>query len=111
MFGSVRLGKIFGIDLFVHGTFWLLPLYVFLSGAWSGNVARAAIDVALVLAVFACVALHEVGHAVAAAYYGIATRDITLYPVGGVARLERMTERPGQEVVIALAGPAVNLLI
>jgi len=111
MFGSRKLGKLFGIDLFVHGTFWLLPLFVFFSGALAGDAAGAAFDVAVLLAVFGCVALHEVGHALAARFYGIPTRDITLYPVGGVARLDRMPERPWQEIVIALAGPAVNLMI
>ncbi|MDB5309977.1 MAG: hypothetical protein JWO38_4179 [Gemmataceae bacterium] len=111
MFSSIKLGKPFGIDLYVHGTFWLLPLFVFLSGVVSGDVAGAAFDVAVLLAVFGCVALHEVGHALAAKWYGIETRDITLYPLGGMARLERMPRRPLHEIVVALAGPAVNVMI
>lgn len=110
MFSSLKLGKVFGIDLYVHGTFWLLPLFVLFSGL--GNSAgQIAFDVLFVFAVFACVALHELGHALAAAAYGIGTRDITLYPVGGVASLERMPERPGHEIAVALAGPAVNVVI
>jgi len=111
MFGSLRLGKFFGIDTYVHGTFWLLPLFVFVSGAAAGNPAGAAGDVLFLFALFGCVALHEVGHALAARYYGVRTRDITLYPMGGVASLERMPEKPSQEIVIALAGPAVNVVI
>ena len=111
MFSSLKLGKLFGIDLYVHATFWLLPLFVFLGGVLDGDLSGATLDVAVLFAVFGCVALHEVGHALAAAYYGIATRDITLYPVGGVARLERMPERPLHEIVVALAGPAVNVVI
>src|SRR5262249_26452067 len=111
MFSSLKLGKFFGIDLYVHATFWLLPLFVFFSGAMSGDLTGAALDVAMIFAVFGCVVLHEVGHALAAAYYGIRTRHITLYPIGGVAALERMPERPLHEIVVALAGPAVNLAI
>jgi Zn-dependent protease len=112
MFQSLRLGKFFGIDLYVHGTFWLLPLFVLLSGlSAGGSVAAAGAEVGFLFAVFGCVFLHEVGHALAARAYGVGTRDITLYPVGGVASLDRMPEKPGQEVAIALAGPAVNLVI
>lgn len=111
MFGSLKLGKLFGIDLYVHATFWLLPLFVFLSQSAGGDVSGAGFEVAVILAVFGCVALHEVGHALAARYYGIDTRSITLYPVGGVAALERMPERPLHEIVVALAGPAVNVVI
>lgn len=110
MFSSLKLGKVFGIDLYVHGTFWLLPLFVLFSGLGSG-LGAVAFDVLFVFAVFACVALHEFGHALAAAAYGIGTRDITLYPMGGVASLERMPERPGREIAVALAGPAVNVVI
>ncbi len=110
MFGSTKLGKLFGIDLYVHGTFWLLPLFVLITGIGS-DAGVIAFDLLFVFAVFACVALHEVGHALAAAMYGIRTRDITLYPVGGVAALEGMPEKPRQEIVVALAGPAVNVVI
>lgn len=111
MFSSLKLGRLFGIKVYIHTTFWLLPLFVLLSGLSSGNLFEAAFNVAVLFSIFGCVVLHEVGHALAARYYGIGTRDITLYPVGGVASLRRMPERPVQEIVIALAGPAVNLVI
>ena len=111
MFSSLKIGRLFGIDVFVHPTFWLLPLFVFLSSSTSLGASYAALDVAVVFAVFGCVALHEFGHALAAMHYGIRTRDITLYPIGGVARLENMPERPWPEIVVALAGPAVNVAI
>jgi Zn-dependent protease len=112
MFQSLKLGKFFGIDLYIHGTFWLLPLFILVTGVLSGlTPAALAFNLAFIFAIFACVALHEVGHALAARGYGIGTRDITLYPVGGVASLERMPEKPGREIAIALAGPAVNVVI
>src|SRR5262245_23403686 len=112
VFQSLRLGKFFGIDLYVHGTFWLLPLLVLFSGVMGGDPLSAiGGEIAFIFAIFGCVVLHEVGHALAARAYGIGTRDITLYPVGGVASLERMPEKPGREIAIALAGPAVNVVI
>lgn len=110
MFSSMKIGKVFGIDLYVHGTFWLLPLFVLFSGLDS-SAGEVAFELLFVFAVFGCIALHELGHALAAAAYGIGTRDITLYPVGGVASLERMPDRPGREIAVALAGPAVNVAI
>lgn len=104
MRASWKLGRIAGIDLYVHWTFALL--LVFIAGR-SGGLAA----VALTIAAFGCVLLHELGHALAARLYRIGTADITIYPIGGVARLERMPHASGPELVIALAGPAVNVAI
>jgi Zn-dependent protease len=111
MFSSWKVGRPFGIDLKLHSTFWLLPAFVFLTGWFDGGPRNALLDTAVILTVFGCVALHELGHALAARMYGIRTQDITLYPIGGVARLDRIPERPLPEIVIALAGPAVNVVI
>jgi Zn-dependent protease len=110
MFRSLKLGKLFGIPIYVHPTFFLLPLWILLTG-WGDGLAAQAFSQLLLVALFGCVVLHEFGHALAARYFGIRTRDVTLYPIGGVARLEGMGERPVQELVIALAGPAVNVAI
>ncbi|GAC1470598.1 MAG: hypothetical protein NVSMB9_15830 [Isosphaeraceae bacterium] len=101
---SWKLGKIAGIDFYLHSTFLLLIAYVMMKGA-------GPLGVALTLAAFGCVLLHELGHALMARRFGIETLDITLYPIGGVARLEKMPRSPGAEMLIALAGPAVNLAI
>jgi Zn-dependent protease len=111
MFGNWRVGRPFGIDVFVSGWFWLLPIIVFATSFADGGFDSALFNTASVLAVFVCVGLHEFGHALSARAYGINTRDITLYPIGGVARLERMPEQPSAEIVIALAGPAVNVVL
>jgi len=97
---SWKLGRIAGIDVFLHPTFFLV---LFLPGV--------AANLPLVLALFGCVLLHEFGHALMARRFGIGTVDITLYPIGGVARLMRMPRAPGAELLIALAGPAVNFAI
>jgi Zn-dependent protease len=100
---SWKLGKVAGIGLFLHPTFLLLLAYI---GATNQDGLAA---VALVTAVFGCVLLHELGHALMAREFGIKTLDITLYPIGGVARLASMPRAPGAELLIALAGPAVNV--
>ena len=97
------LGRVSGIDVFLHPTFLLLAAYFAMEGGPT--------MLALGMSAFACVFLHELGHALAAKGFGIATRDITLYPIGGLARLERMPKAAGAELVIALAGPAVNLVL
>ena len=108
---SFKLFDVAGTAVRVHFTFFLLLAWI---GAvnWSRGGPAAAVDgIVFILLLFACVVLHEFGHIVAARRYGIRTPDVTLLPIGGVASLERMPEKPSQEIVVALAGPAVNLVI
>ncbi len=108
---ALRMGSLFRIDLYVHVTFPLLVAW-FGAMAWSAGGYRAALrEVLLVLCLFGCVVLHELGHALTARRFGIGTRDITLYPIGGVARINRMPTRPREELLVALAGPMVNVAI
>lgn len=111
MFGNLTLGRPLGIRLAIHWSFWLLPLFVLFSNVGQVGIAGASVMLAVLFSVFACVALHELGHSAAAKLFGIRTRDIVLYPLGGVASLERIPRNPFQEIIIALAGPAVNVLI
>lgn len=109
---KIKIGRYAGIDVYIHMTFFLLLLWVGLSHWMQGaGVGGMVIGLIFILAIFACVTLHEYGHALAARHFGIQTRDILLLPIGGLARLERMPRDPVQEIYVALAGPAVNLVI
>lgn len=109
---SWKLARLAGIDVYVHATFFMLVAWIAVIH-WNESQSLAAVveGVGFIIALFACVVLHEFGHALTAARYGIRTRDITLLPIGGLARLERLPEVPVQELWVALAGPAVNVVI
>ncbi len=107
-----RLGKLAGIELKLHWTFLILLVWIFWSYfSQSGEITAGLYGVVFILALFACVVLHELGHALSARRYGVNTRNIILLPIGGVANLEKMPEKPREELIVALAGPAVNVVI
>ena len=107
-----KVGKLAGIDVYMHATFLLLIGFI-LVAAWveTHDVWRTLYAVIFALIIFACVVLHELGHALAGRRFGVRTRDIVLLPIGGVSRLERIPEDPSQELRVAVAGPAVNVVI
>ncbi|WP_018262641.1 site-2 protease family protein [Methylobacterium sp. WSM2598] len=108
---SLPLGTVMGTVIRVHVTFLLFLLWIGAAGFAKGGQGAALQSVLYIVLLFLCVLLHEFGHVLAARRYGVQTPDITLLPIGGVARLERIPEDPRQELVIALAGPAVNVVI
>lgn len=112
MKGSARLIRVLGIDVSIHWTFLLLIAWIVFASVSSGaGVPGTVGSVLFVLAIFVCVVLHEFGHALAARAYGVRTKGITILPIGGVAALERMPTKPSEEFVVAIAGPAVNVVI
>jgi Zn-dependent protease len=110
---SFPIARLFGINVYVHATFFLLLAFF----GWAGIPAKrqelsAALNsMLLVILLFGIIVMHELGHALMARRFGVGTRDITLLPIGGVARLERIPENPYQEFAIAVAGPAVNVVL
>jgi Zn-dependent protease len=108
---SYRIFSVAGTAVKVHVTFLLLLAFYGFGGYQLGGVPELLLTVGFVLAVFTCVLLHEFGHILMARRFGVRTPDVILLPIGGVARLERMPDQPRQEFLIALAGPAVTLVI
>lgn len=109
---SWKIGRLAGINVYMHATFLLLILFVlFVNFSDGRDLTSSLAGVLFVLIIFACIVLHELGHALTARKYGVRTRDIILLPIGGVARLERMPEKPREELWVAIAGPLVNIVI
>ena len=112
MGGSINIGRAFGIDVKVHWTFFLLlAFFGFAAYQNSGELLSALVTVGIIVALFVCVLLHEYGHSLVAQRLGIETADITLLPIGGLARLKTLPEKPWDEVKIAIAGPLVNVVL
>ena len=109
---SLSLGTIFGIKVQIHWSFLILLGWIVMKNMRSGSGTEQTLwSVLFILTIFLCVTMHEFGHALAARKFGIKTKDITLLPIGGLARLERIPEKPKEELIVALAGPLVNVVI
>lgn len=112
MKGLFKLGTIAGIGIFMHWTFTLLIAFIIFINYRNGqNPIQIAWSVLFILCIFVAVLLHELGHALTAKSYNVKTKDITLLPIGGIARLERMPENPLEELMVAIAGPLVNFIL
>jgi Zn-dependent protease/CBS domain-containing protein len=108
---SINIGRIAGTAVRIHITFLLFLGWIFIASWVSGGPQAAWSGLAFMILLFACVLAHEFGHIFTARAFGVATPDVTLLPIGGVARLERIPEKPSEELLVALAGPAVNVVI
>lgn len=108
---SLTVGYVAGTAVRMHFTFLLFLGWIWFSYYQRGGAGAAWEGVAFVSLLFLCVLLHEFGHVFAARRYGIKTPDVTLWPFGGIASLERIPEKPSEELIVAVAGPAVNVVI
>ncbi len=110
---SFRIGRIFGIEFRIHVAFLILLFFVFVAGALSkqGSPQKGAMGVLFLCSIFACVLIHEIGHSLIGRRFGKEAKSITLLPIGGVATMEEMPEKPGQEIAMAIMGPFINLAI
>jgi Zn-dependent protease len=111
MLWSVNIGSIAGTAVRIHITFLLFLVWIFIAGYITGGPQAAWESLLFIVLLFACVLAHEFGHIFTARAFGVATPDVTLLPIGGVARLERIPEKPYEEFLVAIAGPAVNVVI
>jgi Zn-dependent protease len=109
---TLNIGRLFGVKILIHWTFFLLLIWIVLAEYFGGSSTETILlTIVYILAIFLCVVLHEMGHITMARQYGINTRKITLLPIGGVASLEKIPENPKQELMVAIAGPLVNVAI
>ncbi len=108
---SINAGSIFGIKLRIHLTFFLLLLFVFASVMSEYGVRAAGMSALFICALFTCVVIHEVGHSLIARRFGKKAESITLLPIGGIAAIDQMPTKPGQEIAVSLVGPFINLAI
>ena len=108
---SLTIGRIAGTKVRLHWTFLVFLVWLGIASFLDGGAGAALSGLAFMIAVFTCVLAHEFGHILTARHFGFASPDVTLLPIGGVARLQAIPERPSQELAVALAGPAVNLVI
>ncbi|MGB3634081.1 MAG: site-2 protease family protein, partial [Rubrobacteraceae bacterium] len=112
MGNSFKIGRAFDIDVKVHWTFFLLlAFFAYLSYTTTGSWVNALITLGIIVALFLCVVAHEYGHSLVAQRMGIEIQDITLLPIGGLARMTSMPARPIDEVTVAVAGPLVNVVL
>src|SRR6202030_2203839 len=111
MLWSVNIGTIAGTAVRIHVTFLLFLIWIWVASYMSGGAEAAWNGLLFMVLLFLCVLAHEFGHIFTARAFGVATPDVTLLPIGGVARLERIPEEPREEFLIAIAGPAVNVVI
>src|SRR5919198_4607970 len=111
MLWSVNIGRIAGTAIRIHITFLLFLVWIWAGSYVTGGAEAAWSGLIFMVLLFLCVLAHEFGHIFTARAFGVLTPDVTLLPIGGVARLERVPEEPGQEFLVAIAGPAVNIVI
>jgi stage IV sporulation protein FB len=111
MFWSINVGRIAGTAVRIHITFLLFLIWIWVASYVSGGAEAAWSGLLFMVLLFICVLAHEFGHIFTARAFGVETPDVTLLPIGGVARLARIPEAPGEEFLIAIAGPAVNVVI
>jgi Zn-dependent protease/CBS domain-containing protein len=108
---SLSIGRIFGINFRIHITFFVLLFFIFTSVLNERGLQSAVLATLFICAVFVCVLIHEVGHSLIARLFGKEARSITLLPIGGVAAMVEIPEKPAQEIAMSIVGPLINVVI